>query len=229
VSLPISAPTKRAPRPGRRQIITKACEVCGTLFRPHYSSPGRFCSVACRAKTQVGINWGRTPQVDWAKRLGRTSKWMRRHRVSRQAYAAAMHDGRWWLRWCTPPHDIECQQCGRTFVGLRVRFCPECRSQRQREQARRQKTRRAAAKRGAIKADRYRASEIYERDGWRCHLCRRLVKRQVVVPHPLAPTIDHLIPISDGGPDIRTNVATAHFRCNYQRQAGGNAQLRWSA
>jgi 5-methylcytosine-specific restriction endonuclease McrA len=42
----------------------------------------------------------------------------------------------------------------------------------------------------------------------------------------MAPTLDHLVPVSAGGVHTRANVATAHFRCNIQRQTGGTVQLR---
>lgn len=43
-------------------------------------------------------------------------------------------------------------------------------------------------------------------------------------PDPLAPTIDHVIPISLGGDDIRANVQLAHFRCNNVKGARGTAE-----
>ncbi|MBX3031925.1 MAG: HNH endonuclease [Chloroflexi bacterium] len=46
------------------------------------------------------------------------------------------------------------------------------------------------------------------------------------MPHPKAPTVDHIVPISAGGADSLINVATAHFECNWRRSDGGNAQLR---
>lgn len=61
---------------------------------------------------------------------------------------------------------------------------------------------------------RYSRVEIFERDGWRCHLCQRPVDRTATVPALLAPTIDHLLPLSKGGADAPDNVATAHFQCN---------------
>jgi 5-methylcytosine-specific restriction endonuclease McrA len=35
-----------------------------------------------------------------------------------------------------------------------------------------------------------------------------------VVPHPKAPTIDHVIPRAHGGDDVRANVQLAHYKCN---------------
>jgi hypothetical protein len=71
-------------------------------------------------------------------------------------------------------------------------------------------------------------SRIYARDGWRCQLCRKPVNRKAKVPHPLAPTLDHIIPVSAGGRHEPSNVQLAHFECNRLRGATGPAQLRWT-
>jgi 5-methylcytosine-specific restriction endonuclease McrA len=63
------------------------------------------------------------------------------------------------------------------------------------------------------------------RDGWRCHLCRLRVRWNLVSPHPMSATFDHLIPISDGGTDAPENLALAHRFCNSSRGAGGVVQL----
>jgi len=48
-----------------------------------------------------------------------------------------------------------------------------------------------------------------------------------VVPHPKAPTIDHIVPLAQGGDDTRDNVQLAHFECNWRkRDAGESEQLR---
>ncbi len=58
------------------------------------------------------------------------------------------------------------------------------------------------------------------RDGWRCHICKKKVKRKVA-------TADHLVPVSYGGPTTMENVALAHWSCNSRRGAGRiPAQLR---
>src|SRR5581483_6330466 len=69
-------------------------------------------------------------------------------------------------------------------------------------------------------AERFAPSEIYERDGGRCHICKRPVSASRF-------HLDHLIPLSLGGPHTRENVAIAHPRCNIKRGAGKlPAQLR---
>lgn len=58
---------------------------------------------------------------------------------------------------------------------------------------------------------------IFERDGWTCWLCMGQTEPTASVPHPLAPTVDHLVPRVDGGTDEPDNLATAHFACNSKR------------
>lgn len=75
--------------------------------------------------------------------------------------------------------------------------------------------------------ERYRNVDIFERDRWRCQLCGGKVNRGAVVPHPKAPTIDHILPRACGGTDVPANVQLAHFECNWQKaDRGGPEQLR---
>ena len=69
-------------------------------------------------------------------------------------------------------------------------------------------------------------AEIYKRDGFRCGICLRPMAMSRAVPHPDAPTIDHILPVAEGGVHSRANVRAAHFRCNSARSNRGEAQLR---
>ena len=62
--------------------------------------------------------------------------------------------------------------------------------------------------------DDFHSREIYDRDMWFCMLCGGRTDPTKAVPHPLAPTLDHAIPIAKGGCHTRRNVQTAHFICN---------------
>lgn len=68
-------------------------------------------------------------------------------------------------------------------------------------------------------------AEIAERDGWRCHLCAKKVRRTLPGTHPMGPTIDHLVPLAAGGTDRRDNVRLAHRQCNITRRHLGEVQL----
>ena len=60
--------------------------------------------------------------------------------------------------------------------------------------------------------------EIYERDGWVCHLCNEPVERAAHFNDDLAPSLDHLVPRSKGGSDDPENLKTAHRGCNSARR-----------
>jgi 5-methylcytosine-specific restriction endonuclease McrA len=80
--------------------------------------------------------------------------------------------------------------------------------------------RRRARLKNAPKIEEYDSLEIAKRDGWKCHICGKRVKRGQL-------SIDHLVPLSRGGDDTPQNVALAHLRCNSRRGPGRlPAQLR---
>jgi 5-methylcytosine-specific restriction endonuclease McrA len=41
---------------------------------------------------------------------------------------------------------------------------------------------------------------------------------------PMAPTVDHVIPISEGGTDTKANVQLAHRICNLRKGKRGTPQ-----
>lgn len=69
-------------------------------------------------------------------------------------------------------------------------------------------------------SERFTPQEIFERDGWQCHLCGRKVPEDLTYPHPMSASLDHLVPLSlDGGEHTRANAACAHLRCNLSKGA----------
>lgn len=96
----------------------------------------------------------------------------------------------------------------------------------------------AKRKRDLAKAKRRRAAQrradaedvdrdvVGERDGWRCGICRRKVDPRRPYPHPLSPSLDHVIPLSQGGRHTYANTRITHLRCNLARSnRGGGEQL----
>ena len=120
--------------------------------------------------------------------------------------------------------DFPCRKCGVPVptTGHGPVLCVPHR----REAAASRSRRDAALRRGARGTERYTLAQIAERDGWRCHLCKRFVDSAISPMQPRGATIDHLIPLSDGGPDTPLNVALAHRECNVARGRRGAAQLR---
>lgn len=110
---------------------------------------------------------------------------------------------------------VSCPMCATPFItdNPRDRHCsPRCGK-------RADKDKRRALERNAFVAPVNRA-QVYERDHWTCQLCREPVMRHEVVPHPQAPTLDHIVPLSRGGTHEPANVQLAHYRCNSIKSDG---------
>jgi hypothetical protein len=77
--------------------------------------------------------------------------------------------------------------------------------------------------------DRYRAqkagvrfwpmslAELVERDNGTCQLCGQVVRADAKFPHPMSPSVDHIVPLSLGGPHIAENLQLAHLVCNIRK------------
>ena len=73
-----------------------------------------------------------------------------------------------------------------------------------------------ASKRGAL-SEAYTKSEILARDGNKCGLCGKKINPRHAYPHPMSASIDHIVPLSDGGTDLRSNVQSSHLVCNVSK------------
>lgn len=57
-----------------------------------------------------------------------------------------------------------------------------------------------------------------ERDGWVCQLCDLPVDPATPTLDPLGATLDHIHPVSRGGPHVESNLQLAHRGCNSRKQ-----------
>lgn len=75
------------------------------------------------------------------------------------------------------------------------------------------------ARRARLPVERFSRNEIFERDGWTCHICKEPVDPSIERPDMRSASLDHLIPFSDPGSPghVRTNVALAHLYCNFAK------------
>jgi len=60
----------------------------------------------------------------------------------------------------------------------------------------------------------YTYSEAYDRYGATCYLCLQPIDRALGPNGYLAPSLDHVVPISRGGADTMENVRPCHKGCN---------------
>jgi len=76
--------------------------------------------------------------------------------------------------------------------------------------------RRRALKLG-VERDEYTLTEIAARDQKICGLCGKPVNMLLSGMDMDGPTIDHVVPLSKGGNDTRSNVQLAHRSCNLRK------------
>ena len=173
-------------RSARRWI---SCEFCGERGFVTTLASGRFCSQQCAQRHNAG--WSTSTSLVHVPRIPRS--FTPEHCTS----------GRLFVAGC-------CRRCGDQFTildQLEISYCSRrCRWSDAKE-------RRRALKRDAF-VENVNRRHVFERDGWRCQLCRRMVDRSKSVPHPKAPTLDHIIPLAQGGTHEPKNVQLACFLCN---------------
>ncbi len=78
--------------------------------------------------------------------------------------------------------------------------------------------RRRTLKQQADQGERFAPIDVYERDGWTCGLCRLPVDPGLAWPHPMSASVDHILPLSQGGSHALANVQCAHLSCNSRKR-----------
>lgn len=119
-----------------------------------------------------------------------------------------------------------CVVCGVMFTRAKNQTALKVCSSACRRVTEASKNRRKNAKRKGARVGRpYTLTDVVARDGRRCHLCRKMVDVSLPGTDRMGPTVDHLVPIADGGLDELANVRLAHRQCNCARGRGGDIQL----
>lgn len=200
------------------RAVELRCEGCDrSVLRSNQRSRSRYrvvCSTECRAYLQNGPRSCPVPDTH----PSRSTRVPITH-PSRMAPSSHGESWRVFIR--------DCWICSRVFATpYTAKTCsPECKELRRLALKKLGRDKRRASKRGAFVAPVYRA-QIYERDRWSCHLCGKRINKNVTVPHPKAPTIDHVVPLAAGGTHEPANVRAAHYLCNVRKgHRGGGEQL----
>ncbi len=202
---------------------TKPCAECGNRFTPRAGGkPQRYCSKQCYSAAASQRRWaGRPVKTAPCEICGTLCRQYNGVPLcSDECKRSRVANGR---STTTPIVYRQCEQCGQTFIGkvrTNRRYCSRPCAQAASKKF--YKHRRRTAERAG---DNITIQMLGDRDQWTCHLCNRKVRKRFG-NEPTAPSIDHLIPVSAGGPHVWANVALAHKGCNSRRRTGGIAQLR---
>ena len=201
--------------------------VCGSEFLP-ITARHRWCSELCRSRSRVRRSG--TCQycgVVFSHRQSRPQSYCSRSCAMRAKACPASP-----LKW------LECQQCAGWFVSRRgAKYC--CDDCRERYAFDHINDRVMGLYRLAITELRVKEAMhwrrtltdyLAQRDGNRCSICSIVVDLTLTSGprgNRRGPSIDHVIPVSQGGEDTLTNLRLTHWACNNKRgNRGGNEQLR---
>lgn len=134
-------------------------------------------------------------------------------------------------------HRRQCATCGGEFFAQKAdgRFCSlpcahaqvsgrlaDYGSERERNAM---KCHRRRLRQLAVYGEEVIPSVVFERDGWICQLCKEPVDPTISGRYGAGATLDHIVPISIGGPHTYANVQLAHKSCNSRKHATWRGQL----
>lgn len=70
-----------------------------------------------------------------------------------------------------------------------------------------------------VEWERFTLDEVIARDGPVCGICGGRVDLRLRWPDPYSKSLDHVLPVSRGGPHMLSNAQLAHVRCNSRKGA----------
>lgn len=200
------------------------CRVCGAPYEyGRIGRPQKYCSPECRAKAPRRPITAKC-KVDGCDKLARSNtadecqshysvRWVAARDAAKRAATASS----------------PCATCGGPLgCSLKRRYCSkECRDNGAVTRAVRRRVGRAymAARRG-VESVQFDPLDVLERDGWRCQLCGIATPRRLRGQSDArAPELDHIIPLSKGGPHTPWNTQCLCRRCNRSKSDSAVGQL----
>ena len=210
----------RAPKP-------RDCLFCLVPFTPKVKTTAKYCSTDCRNTHKYRLTkdaeHGTPAECAWCFTLFTSSS----HRPCCSSKCSTARDQHY-LTWrrpfvCQLPTCVDCDVV--ISMSTHGKRCPSCQITFDVRRLNFSEARRKRAERDGDTDIHWRP--LGDRDAWTCHLCGlRVQKVAGSAKSAHGATVDHLVPISEGGTHTWDNVALAHRSCNLSRGVGGSVQLR---
>lgn len=233
-------------RAAKAPVVTPTCEICGAGYRRTYGEQ-RTCGRRCGATLQAqNRGWDHIAvpllavaevELNCCEGCGGmfflpTRRLTCSVRCYRRAYYRTTEPPRPRVEW--DQSDRTCPRCSSLFspTSPRQTYCDaKCMkaARRLRERASgirdHGKSHRSRARKYGGAYEVVRPRKIFERDEWVCQLCKKPIDPNAKVPQPLAATLDHIVPMSEGGDHVAENCRAAHFICNSKRGTGSKGEV----
>jgi len=201
----------------RKRTHELDCAVCGRRFLGKHTGV-KCCSVRCAQEK------GRVATPRRLRRCATCGGDFVRHgksaRLSCYACRPAVAGGprvKFHTYSADGPHVLTCEECGVTYRGKRRdrRFHNRACASRHRNRLMVHRRRAGGGDRGIT------IEALYQRDMGICGICHLAVPAIGVgqVARHLVASIDHVVPVSLGGPHVWSNVQLAHCGCNSRKGA----------
>lgn len=194
--------------------VTIRCKVCGLEFE----------------RSMVSIRHGQNTfcpncaEADLVEKKQREQKQKERDRIERQNQARERLIQREAERQAKTK-TVKCVACGKEFSTIKTRkkcCSPECSKKYSNQQASHKKDKRIA-KDKRIDRD-ITVRKLYDRDSGVCWICGGqcdlndfVTRDNAIICGSNYPSVDHIVPVCEGGEDSWENVRLAHRRCNSLR------------
>jgi 5-methylcytosine-specific restriction endonuclease McrA len=196
-----------------------ACAHCATVFVPAMHTSALYCCATCKntayLKRKDPLHGMRRAISAQARATAEQSR-----RAEIAAHRLAVAEAKTAAR----RRPIACARCGVLWcrlpvVGNRFAYCTECVGAVARDVKATSRAIGKARKRAAT-VERVSPYRVFERDGWRCYLCRcDTPKHKRGTYDDDAPELEHVIPLAQGGEHSYANTRCACRSCNLLKGA----------
>lgn len=239
------AACERCSPPRAKRPDSAACVACGEPIEVTSGRPGptrMVCSTRCRNWRQAhpdeplppfrGCRWCGTdirtrPSREYCSSLcGRIDRGETLYGPRQQLICANPECAKPFLKYY-PRQNCCSEKCGKRRWALQAKADGYVMPRRPWDDRRRDAYhRRRAQQRATSSGAPVLRDAIGDRDRWKCGACGKKVNRNLAYPDPRSPSMDHVIPLSKGGPHTPENVRITHLECNLAKgNRGGGEQL----
>lgn len=221
---------RRKKASGKHALKDRICRRCCTSFLVPGDNDRVYCSAACRAEDQAIKRMARRAPASFVVAKCKCVECGSRFDRSRlvpfcSERCRSLHRGK---EAAGERQAKICPECGLSFVAPygrgHSRYCSNACSKRTNKRISR--TARKARQR-SVTVESVNPIRVFDRDGWKCHLCGRTTPRRLRGTFdPRAPELDHVLPLSQGGQHSYLNTACSCRECNLAKSGSLIGQLR---